>query len=196
MKRILFFIFAVLLLFSCQRDLSEFDYLVQPQIIYKQAQKMLVVEMKGDPNVVGKDAFKQLFKTFFTLKKQFKDIQMAPPRARWALSVDTPADEWVGLYALPISKSVDQIPELKGISHNARIETWYGCDITEILHIGAYMDETPTIEKLKAFINERGYEISGDHEEEYLKGPGMFFKGNPKKYRTIIRYEIVKNHGT
>ncbi|MBL7068176.1 MAG: lipoprotein, partial [Candidatus Marinimicrobia bacterium] len=41
MKRILFFIFAVLLLFSCQRDLSEFDYLVQPQIIYKQAQKML-----------------------------------------------------------------------------------------------------------------------------------------------------------
>ena len=54
------------------------------------------------------------------------------------------------------------------------------------------MDETPTIEKLKAFINERGYEISGDHEEEYLKGPGMFFKGNLNKYRTIIRYELVK----
>ena len=48
------------------------------------------------------------------------------------------------------------------------------------------MDATPTIEKIKTFISERGYEINGDHEEEYLKGPGMFFKGNPKKYRTII----------
>ena len=52
--------------------------------------------------------------------------------------------------------------------------------------------ETPTIEKLKKFIDNNGYKIIGAHEEEYLRGPGMFFKGNPNKYWTIIRYRVEK----
>jgi len=42
------------------------------------------------------------------------------------------------------------------------------------------------------FIEENEYKVTGAHEEEYLKGPGMFFMGNPKKYQTIIRYPVEK----
>ncbi|MBN2445076.1 MAG: hypothetical protein JXJ04_27215, partial [Spirochaetales bacterium] len=59
---------------------------------------------------------------------------------------------------------------------------------------GPYEAEVPTIEKLEAFIKEQGYSIIGDHEEEYLKGPGMGFV-NPRDYYTIIRYRITKNEG-
>jgi len=185
---------CVLALFSCQRDLSKFDYLLTPQISAKPSQKMLVVEVKGDPNTVGKEAFGQLFKSYYALKKEYRTIKMAPPRARWPFSFSEPKEEWIGKYALPLPNEVEQLPQSEKISPNVRLETWYVGEVAEILHLGPYGEETPTIEKLMAFIEAQGYQISGDHEEEYLKGPGMFFKGNPRKYRTIIRYEVTPNN--
>jgi hypothetical protein len=58
--------------------------------------------------------------------------------------------------------------------------------------VGGYDKEKPTIERLKAFIEQSGYEIAGLHEEEYLRGPGMIFRGNPDTYLTIIRYPVRK----
>ena len=72
------------------------------------------------------------------------------------------------------------------------LTTWEYGDVAEMLHVGPYDREEPTIAKLKQFIKECGYEIVGEHEEEYLKGPGMFSKGNPDKYLTIIRYRVKK----
>lgn len=192
MKGIVCLVFGICFVFSCQHNITEFDYLTEPQISYKPAQKMLVIEVNGDPNTVGKDAFGQLFSSFFAIKKDYPDLMMNPPRVRWPLSAEVPADEWIGIYALPLSNVVEKLPLSHKVSPNARIDTWYDDEVAEILHVGAYEDETPTIEKLKMFINDQGYEIIGDHEEEYLKGPGMFFKGNPQKYRTIIRYEVSK----
>ncbi len=192
MKKTMVVFFGFLLLFACQRDLSEFDYLLEPKISMKAAQKILVVEVKGDPNVAGKTGFGELFKTFFTIKKDYKDLKMSAPRARWLLSADVAMDEWIGLYALPLNVAIEQMPVSDKISPNARIEEWYGGEVAEILHIGAYEDETSTIEKLLAFIDEQGYDITSYHEEEYLRGPRMLLKGNPKNYRTIIRYEVSK----
>ena len=39
---------------------------------------------------------------------------------------------------------------------------------------------------LRRFISDRGYEIAGDHEEEYLTRP------DAKVIKTLIRYEIKK----
>jgi hypothetical protein len=192
MKRVFMVLMGVLFLYSCQRDLSEFDYLLEPQITPKSAQQVLVIEVKGDPNAVGGEGFGQLFKSFYALKKEYQDLKMAPPRARWPLSADVPVEEWIGRYALPLNVIVEELPVSDKISPNARIEKWYGGDVAEILHLGAYEDESPTIDKLLEFIDEQGYEIVGQHEEEYLRGPGILFKGNPQKYRTIIRYEVRK----
>jgi hypothetical protein len=162
------------------------DSLKAPRLTTKPDQKMLVVEAKGDPNTAGQAAFGLLYKTFFSLP----GVKMAPPRARWS-SPDFGKDsksEWIGYYALPLPESVTGLPAgIQGV----RIEVWKYGEVAEILHIGPYDKETPTIQALHKFIADKGYVIAGLHEEEYLVGPGM---GNtpPEAYRTIIRYEIKK----
>jgi effector-binding domain-containing protein len=90
----------------------------------------------------------------------------------------------MGTYGIPIKAGV------KVEQGSVRSEIWeYGL-VAEILHIGSYDTEEPTVDRLTKFIEDNGYRIIGDHEEEYVKGPGMFFKGNPDKYRTIIRFRI------
>jgi len=165
------------------QDLSKYEHLKEPQINKMPRQKMLVVEAKGDPNVVAQDAFSLLFKTFFSLK----GVQMSPPRARWLNLFTDPKEEWVGLYGLPLPESITELPsDVEG----ARIEYWDYREIAEILHLGPYSEETPTVEKLHKFIQEKGYQIAGPHEEVYLKGPGM--ASDPSEYWTIIRYQIKK----
>jgi hypothetical protein len=171
-------------------DLSRYQYLKDPQISEKPDQKMLVVEATGDPNVAGKKAFALLFKTYF---KTVKDGKMPAPRARWPQDLNVPKSEWIGLYALPLPETVEKLPDIKtGEGLTIYLDKWGYGEVAEILHIGPYSKETPTVERLKKYIADNSYQIMGPHEEEYLKGPGMFGPGNSEKYQTIIRYRIAK----
>jgi hypothetical protein len=166
------------------QDLRSYESLKNPQIRHDvPPRKMLVVEAKGDPNTVGQKAFSLLFRVFFSIQ----GVRLAPPRARWLTPLSAPKEDWIGLYGLPLPT---QIAELPPGSDDARIEVWTYGDIAEILHIGPYSEETPTVERLVRFIDDRGYEIVGPHEEEYIKGPGM--AANPADYWTIIRYQVKK----
>lgn len=165
------------------QDLSQYASLKEPQIRQMPDQKMLVVESKGDPNVAGQSAFGLLYKTFFSLP----GARMAAPRARWLNFASAPKNEWAGLYALPLADQVTTLPPGSG---GARIEVWKYGEVAEILHVGSYGEETPTIERLHKFNKDKGYEIAGPHEEEYLKGPGI--AANPAEYWTIIRYQVKK----
>ena len=94
---------------------------------------------------------------------------------------------------MPVPAGTTALPPYKAESGlSVRLEPWEYGDVAEILHIGPYDREKPTVERLLAFIRAGGYEAIGDHEEEYLKGPGMFFRGDPEKYQTIIRYRVKK----
>ena len=117
---------------------------------------------------------------------------MVAPRTRWPKPFDTPIEEWIGLYGVPIPDIVEKLPEEEMKDYKIKIDTWKYGEVAEILHIGEYNDEIPTIEKLKEFVKSKGYKIIGAHEENYIKGPGMFFKGNPKNYYTLIRYKIQR----
>ena len=70
------------------------------------------------------------------------------------------------------------------------LTTWKYGEVAELLYIGPYDEERLVLEGLRDYINESGYAYVGSHEEEYLKGPGMFFRGNPENYVTILRYEV------
>ena len=174
-------------------DLSQFEHLKEPQISTKANQKVIAVEVKGNPNEVGSKAFGLLFKLYFKIKGAPKGPQQPAPRARWPLSAETPQTEWIGWYAMPVPESVTELPDYK-TEPGLKIEltTWEYGEVAEILHIGPYDREELTIKKLETFIKDKGYHIIGLHEEEYLKGPGMFFRGNPETYYTIIRYQIKK----
>lgn len=192
MKTRLILFLATILLIGCGKKFEEYEYLSDPQISEKAPQKMLVYEAAGNPNETVGEAFGALFSTFFKLKKAH-DMDLVAPLARWPKTPDTPMDEWIGIYAIPVAESVMKIPAKALNEHPAlKLETWeYGL-VAEILHKGSYASEGPTVERLHQFITNSGYEISGLHEEEYLKGPGMFGPGNPDKYFTIIRYPVAK----
>jgi hypothetical protein len=175
-------------------DPSQFEYLQEPQVRILPDLKVLEVQAQGEPGVVGGQAFGLLFKTYFKLPGVPKGPKRPAPRARWPLAMETPKDQWVGRYALPVPTSVEALPSQEAPESPLRAEltTWEYGDVAEVLHVGPYDREEPTIAKLKAFIKDCGYEIVGAHEEEYLKGPGLFSQGNPEKYLTIIRYRVKK----
>ena len=161
-----------------------------PVIIEMPSQKMAVVTTVGDPNEAGESVFPQLYGTVyslkFTLKKQGKtDFKVTGLRAKWPDAHIKPKDSWTGIWGLPVPNDTT---ELKGKLPSPKIElqTWEYGTVAQILHIGPYSEEGPTIQRLHEFIGANGYTIAGSHEEEYLTMPDV------KEPKTIIRYPVRK----
>jgi hypothetical protein len=65
-----------------------------------------------------------------------------------------------------------------------RLEPFNEGRSAQLLHVGSYATEGPTIQRLHAFIAEHGCELAGKHHEIYLNDPS---RTAPEKLRTIIR---------
>jgi hypothetical protein len=197
MKKMLFImpvVVIVLLVVNCSRPVTEYDYLLEPQISFKDKSTVITSESGGTPEEIFEMTMKPLFTIYMKLRKENKGMSMrVAPIGRWPVDPQTPREQWYATIALPVPSGVTELPDEASFMVPAvRLQEWYGSDVAEILHVGSYESETETILKLKEFIADQGYTITGVHEEEYVKGPGMFFKGNPDKYKTIIRYEVGK----
>ncbi len=180
-------------LMAQDRSLSRFEHLKDPKISKKKNERMLVVEAKGDPNVIGTKAFGLLFQLYYTMKETPKGPMQAIPRARWPVALDAPKSEWIGLYGLPVPETAAQLPQFEAQKDlKVSLTTWEYGEVAEILHVGPYTKEEPTIQRLRDFVKQQGYSIVGGHEEEYISGPTMGGKGDPEKYLTIIRYRVRK----
>ncbi len=175
-------------------SLEEVGHLRTPQILEMAPQQVLQIRAKGDPNVVGKAAFGLLMKTYFRLKGVPKGgPDFKAPRARWPIQAQIPKEDWEGLYAMPVPESVTQLPEnAQDGDLEVELTTWEYGEVAQILHVGRWDAEVPTVDSLHGFLRSQGYQISGLHEEEYLKGPGFLFAGTPEKYLTLIRYPVEK----
>jgi hypothetical protein len=57
----------------------------------------------------------------------------------------------------------------------------------QILHIGPFIEEGPTIEKLHGFIEANGLKLAGKHHEIYLSD---IRRATPAKWKTIIRQPV------
>lgn len=180
---------------------AEFTYLQEPRIIDKPDVQSIKVDFDGDADVVLKAAFGKLYKVYYALKNVPKWKGQPAPIARYenfdaqldALNIETIKDlPWKGFIAIPVPQSISSLPdEFKSAPYPVRLETLTYGMVGEIVHFGAYEDETPTINQLKQYITNQGYEITGLHEEEYIKGPGLPFV-KPNDYITIIRYQVAK----
>ena len=80
----------------------------------------------------------------------------------------------------PVKPAAKQSP---GIS----IRDLPGGKCVALLHQGPYDELGRSYEKLFAYIDQHGYTTRLPSREVYLKGPGMIFRGNPKKYLTEIQ---------
>ncbi|AFM01661.1 hypothetical protein Desde_3375 [Desulfitobacterium dehalogenans ATCC 51507] len=158
-----------------------------PVLIEKEGQLMAVVSTKGDPNEVMEKAMQALFGSVyglkFQLKKQGIEFKVGKLIGRWPDAHLVPKDQWTGIWGLPVPQGTTELPQ-KSAEFPVRLEHWDYGTVAEILHIGPYTEEGPTIQTLHTFIEESGYEIVGVHEEEYLTKP------TSKVVKTVIRYPV------
>ena len=77
--------------------------------------------------------------------------------------------------------------EAEGIS----VRELAGGRCVALLHQGPYETLGRSYERIFQYINEKGYKTTLPSREVYLKGPGMIFRGNPKKYLTEIQLLVV-----
>jgi hypothetical protein len=182
-------------------DLSPYLPLKEPRIVRKDRELVLEAKASGDSATAVKQAFSALMKSYYSLKGVPKGgPAMKVPKARYLFAIDLsmPATErfkaiegqpWSVAAAIPV-------PEGTVLSEAARkagatLTYWEYGDTAEILHLGSYDTETATIERLEAYIEAQGYSSAFDHEEEYLRGPGVGLV-KPEDYWTIVRYRVKK----
>jgi len=70
-----------------------------------------------------------------------------------------------------------------------RVQTFTEGPSVQILHVGPYADEAPTVTRLLTLAEANGYELAGSHHEIYLNDPN---KTSPEKLKTILRYPVRK----
>jgi len=162
----------------------------EPQIMEMPPQKMAVVRAKGAPDKVFPEFMPALYGSVYTLKFDLKKkglptFKVSGLRARYPDAHLVPKDEWTHIIGLPIPEDTTSLPQ-KVAGIEVKIETWEYGTVAQILHLGAYDQEQPTVERLHRFIEDNGYEITGVHEEEYLTTP------DAKVVKTIIRYTVRK----
>ncbi len=165
----------------------------EPQILEMPPHKMAVVSAKGAPEKVFPGVFPALYGSVYTLKFEFKkkglpSFKVSAPRARYPDALDVPMDKWTIILGMPVPEDITTLPQ-KVAGVEVKLETWDYGTVAQILHLGAYDQEQPTVERLHKFIADSGYDIAGVHEEEYLSRP------NVKIPKTIIRYQIKKRRG-
>lgn len=165
----------------------------EPRIVEMPLATMAQVSTVGDPGDVGETVFKALYGAAYGLKFALKkaggpEYKVPPPRARWFGGENweaIPREEWKAAWGIEIPGGTSQVPQ-KHPETPVEIVTWEYGTVAEVLHIGTYAEEKPTIELLHRFIEEQGYEIAGPHEEEYQSRPGS------KNQKTVIRYQVRK----
>jgi len=162
----------------------------EPKITHCPSDTVAEVKSVGDPNVVGEKVFGALYGAVYGLKFQLRkegkeDFKVTGLKGRYPDAHLVPKDQWTIYWALPIPEGTTNLPQ-KPSEYDVKVRTWEYGTVAEILHIGPYTEEGPSVEKLHKFIEDSGYEIAGPHEEEYLTRP------TAKVVKTIIRYQVRK----
>lgn len=183
----------------------------EPVIVNVPKMRFLMVDGKGDPNT-SKDygeaigaLYSVAYTAKFTLKKKAKekDFGVMPLESLWwapdqddFLKMRKGNWYWKAMIMVPqqvtedvVLDAIEQLhkrgkdKELPALKKLKLKEFDEGLSV-QIMHIGPYSAERPTIERLRAFIKESGHKLHGKHHEIYLSNPG---RTKPEKLKTVVR---------
>jgi hypothetical protein len=73
--------------------------------------------------------------------------------------------------------------------NKVRLETYHEGLSVQLLYLGSYAAEGPTIARMHAYIRGEGYIPNGKHHEIYLGDPR---RTPPEKLKTVIRQPVRK----
>lgn len=184
----------------------------QPTLVDVPTLNYLRVDGVGDPNTSSayKEAVEALFSLAYTVKFAIKkgpaatDYGVMPLEGLWwvddmkQFSV-TRKNEWqwtlmIMQPAIVTQSMVDtgraELEKKKDLPALPKVEfaAFKEGKAAQILHVGPFTEEGPTIEKLHQFIAAQGLKLSGKHHEIYLSD---IRKAEPAKWKTIIRQPAV-----
>jgi hypothetical protein len=170
------------------------------------AMNFLLVNGEGAPaSPKYIEAIEALFSVSYTLKfivKKAKGIDYAvmPLEGLWwaddmtKFSADKKDEwKWTAMIMQPkyvtaddINLAVEQVKKKKNLSTllKVRFESFKEGSAAQIMYVGPFSAEGPTIAKINAQIQNSGHALSGKHHEIYLNNPA---KTAPEKLKTIIR---------
>jgi hypothetical protein len=171
------------------------------------ALKFLMVDGTGDPNTSQEyaQAVEALFSVSYAAKFMVKkgpqeiDYSVMPLEGLWSaddmsafVANDRASWKWTMMIMQPhfvaheiIEAAIAAVrskKRLPGID-KLRLEEFAEGRCAQILHVGPFSEEGPTIERLHAFIDARSG-LTGKHHEIYLSD---IRRADPKKWKTIIR---------
>ena len=169
----------------------------------------LMIDGQGDPNTspAYQQAMEALYATSyalkFALKPQGVDYVVMPPeglwwtddmarldleaKGRWQWTVMIMQPKWVTADLVErVRQEVARKKDLPALPR-MRFETYHEGLSVQIMYVGAYADEGPTIARLHAFAEAQGYQLRGKHHEIYLSDPRRTL---PEKLKTVIRQPI------
>ncbi len=182
----------------------------KPEIVQVPELAFVMIDGHGDPNTSKEyaDAIEALYSLSYTLKFALKKEQglqfrVGPLEGLWwakdmvEFSLGRKSNwSWTAMIVQPdvvTPERFEQAREEAGRKRQlpalakARTERFEEGVCAQILHVGPFSEEGPTIAQLHAFIAEQGYTFDGrrqKHHEIYLSDPR---RGAPEKWRTIIR---------
>lgn len=171
----------------------------------------LMVDGAGDPNGQAfQEAVGSLYSVAYTLKFKFKkdravDYPVMALEGLWC--ADNVADflndkrdnwKWTLFIVLPdIVTKQDVAQAVAAVKKKAkfprfpevRFERFAEGRAAQVMHVGPYAAEGPTIERLHGFVAEQGLRLRGRHHEIYLGDPR---RSAPENLKTIIRRPVGK----
>ncbi|NTU71455.1 MAG: hypothetical protein HGB10_06515 [Coriobacteriia bacterium] len=108
-------------------------------------------------------------------------------RLQWRLMIMLP-DEVSGEFVDEVREKVISKKNPPRMSE-VIVQTFSEGPSVQIMHIGPYADELPTVERLIAFAEDNGYDVTGDHHEIYIGDPN---RADLSKLKTVVRYGITR----
>lgn len=183
-----------------------------PRVVDVPELAFLMIDGHGDPNTAAayREAVETLYAVAYTAKFIVKrapggvDFGVMPLEGLWwtddmsTFSTDHKSDwDWTMMIAQPGHVTAEVVEEARAKAakkkalaaiDRLRFERFTEGLAAQIMHIGPYAAEGPTIERLHAFISENGYTLTGKHHEIYLSDPR---RAAPEKLKTIVRQPVT-----
>jgi hypothetical protein len=183
----------------------------QPKWVELPLLNYLMIDGKGDPNTSPEyqQAVEALYSLAYGLKFKIKkgeaglDYGVLPLEGLWWVPdmskfTQTSKEDW--LWTMMIMQPPFVTPQLVDIVQSeikrkkdlpaldlVSFESYTEGQAAQIMHLGPYAEEAPTIKKLHTFIHSQDYVRHGKHHEIYLGDPR---RSAPEKLRTIIRQPV------
>ena len=182
----------------------------QPSLVEVPARPFLMIDGRGDPNTsqAYRNAVLALYPLAYGIRKELKDrtgdaYTVMPLEGLWwvddmaQFDADDKSDwQWTAMICQPDLVTEKLLADIAPIvvekkklesGHLVRLAEYEEGHAAQILHLGPYSEEAPTIERLHEFIADEGHELRGRHHEIYLSDPR---KVEPAKVKTIIRQPV------